>query len=463
MLLTSRSAAILPLGLWLTPVSADAAATINGGGIGPQSIYSTKDPASSALAGEMALFNAGGGAAKGAAFGTYWAGRSATGQTGLLAGQTAFLTDNLSCDSNLVTGANGGNCSGSPGGADTVHYAMVDQKLTAAQIESWAISLVGQTAAGNLIQLPMFGSATAIVVNDSGITANGQLQLSDKDLCGVFSGKITKFNQIKDSGVTPAAGKFTLVYRSDNALSTFLLTDHLNHVCTRADLKAGVSFVASYSFAAALQFPGGLAAAIPAAVGQVGDDGVANYMAGLSAAGRIPRAIGYVAPGWTSLAPNSYTLLSNGKHSALSVAALTIGKNAYLPTVANVSLGLSRPQPSQGGILTTPARAADGANPTLWVPLVPTVKSGYPIVGYSMIYLAQCYADTKVAASVRSFLKSHYSATPYAGIQTDNGLPPLSGAAKAFASAIAKNILSNANGWNTDIEDPIACAGALGR
>jgi ABC-type phosphate transport system substrate-binding protein len=340
---------------------------------------------------------------------------------------------------------------------------MVDQKVNSGQIESWATSWVGQTAAGNLIQLPMFGAATAIVVNDSGITANGQLQLSDKDLCGVFSGKITKFNQIKDSGAISAAGKFTLIYRSDNALSTFLLTDHLSNVCSQADLKAGVTFIASYSFAVALQFPGGVAAAIPAAVGQIGDDGVANYMAGLSAAGRVARAIGYVAPGWTSLTPNSYTVLSNGKRSALKVAALTIGKNAYLPTVANISLGLSRPQPNTGAILAPPARATDGANPTLWVPLVPTVKSGYPIVGYSMIDLAQCYGDPHVAASLRAFLKAHYESAAYATIQTDNGIAPLSGAAKAFVSAIAKNILSNANGWNTDIEDPTPCAGLFGR
>jgi ABC-type phosphate transport system substrate-binding protein len=457
--LRALAAATLPLGLALTTVSANAASTINGGGIGPQSIYAATNPATAAMSGEMALFNFGGGdAAAKAAFGAYLAG-------GSLPGQTALINDDLSCDGNAVSGANGGKCSGSPGGANATHYAMSDQTLSAAQIAVWATGFVGQSFAGNLIQLPMYGAATAIVVKDSGITANGQLQLSDNDLCGIFSGKITNFKQIKDSATAPASGRFTLVYRSDNGLSTFLLTDHLNAVCSSRNLKAGVRFMASFSFASALQFPGGIAAAIPNAVGQTGDDGVANYMAGLSAAGHISKAIGYVAPSWTSLTPNSYTVLSNGKHSTLDVAALKVGSGFYTPTVANIALGLNKPNTRFGfpPDLTPPTNAAEGANPALWVPRVPAVTQGYPIVGYSTIDLPQCYADRNVAASLISFLKSHYNSASYATVQMNNGLAPLSQGAKAYVTAITQNILANKHGWNTDIQDPTACDGLAGR
>jgi ABC-type phosphate transport system substrate-binding protein len=87
--------------------------------------------------------------------------------------------------------------------------------MSAGQISIWATSSFGQSAAGNLIQIPAFGIAPAIVANDTNITKNGELELSDNDLCGIFSGLITDFSQITDSSTAPAAGVFTLVYRTD--------------------------------------------------------------------------------------------------------------------------------------------------------------------------------------------------------------------------------------------------------
>ncbi|MGA2190423.1 MAG: substrate-binding domain-containing protein, partial [Steroidobacteraceae bacterium] len=215
------------------------------------------------------------------------------------------------CDIDAVTEYNGGACTGSDGGANAVDYALAEETLSSTQIATWATSSFGQAAASNLIQIPAFGIAPAIVVNDTNITTNGELELSDNDLCGIFSGRITDFSQITDSSTAPAAGKFNLVYRTDANVMSFLLTNHLNAVCTTRNTHPGVSFTATTTFASL--FPGGINSIIPDAVGEAGDAGVANYLSGLTSAGAIPQAIGYVSTGWTSLYPDSQAVVACGR------------------------------------------------------------------------------------------------------------------------------------------------------
>ena len=331
--------------------AAHAPAAINGGGstLGGEVLAGT--------AGEFALFNAP--TSDKAVFGTFWAAGSGTEQK-------AFIYDDLTCDIDAVTGANGGACVGPDGGANnTVDYAAAEDTLSASQISSWATSSFGQAEAGNLIQIPAFGIAPAMVVNDTGITENGQLELTDNDLCGIYSGLITDFSQITDVSPLPAPGQFQLVYRSDASGLTFLLTDHLNAVCTLANTQAGVTFTATTTFASL--FPDGINTYIPNAVGESGDAGVANYLSGLSSDGEVPYAIGYASPGWTSLYPESQTQLSDGAHSALGVAALANGKKFLQPTNANVAKGLL--SPVKGADFTPPSNATEGANPIVWVPI----------------------------------------------------------------------------------------------
>jgi ABC-type phosphate transport system substrate-binding protein len=311
-----------------------------------------------------------------------------------------------------------------------------------------------------LIQIPAFGIAPAIVVNDDGITENGQVELTDNDLCGIYSGLITDFSQITDVSPAPAPGQFQLVYRSDASGLTFLLTNHLNAVCDIANTQAGVTFTATTTFANL--FPGGINTYIPNAVGESGDAGVANYLSGLSSTGEIPYAIGYVSPGWTSLYPDSQTELSNGAHSALGVAALKNGANVYQPTTANIAKGLLKPVDGENS--TPPEVANEGANPAAWIPVMGKVKTGYPIVGYSQFVVAQCYHSAAVGKGVVSFLKDHYSKAAYQAIQNANGFVTMKQvAANKFLAAIEDNILANDNSWNTNIQNPTACAGLMGR
>lgn len=426
------------------PASATATIPITGGGgtLGGE-VLSGAD-------GEFALFNA---SATRGVFGTFWAAGSGTAQK-------AFIYDDLSCDVNAVTGANGGACAGPDGGANnTVDYAVSESPVAASQISSWATSSFGQAEAGNLIQIPAFGIAPAIVVNDSNITRNGELELSDNDLCGIFSGMITDFSQITDAKPAPAPGQFSLVYPSDASALSFLITNHLASVCTSENTRTGITFTATTTFAAL--FPGGINSWIPNAVGETGDAGVANYLSGLSD-GAVPQAIGYASTGWTSLYPDSQTALSNGAHSALLVAALESGGEKFLPTNGNVAKGLL--SPAAGTHLTPPANAAEGANPALWVPVIPAVTTGYPIVGYTEFLLTQCYHSAAVDNASVSFLRHHYATKTYLTIQNNNGFVTLAQvAANGFHTAIQDNLLANDNGWNTDIHDATACVGTRGR
>ena len=429
------------------------AVIINGGGSTSAQAYlsAPNNPNTNAPQSEMSYYNS---VETKFQFGTYWGSGSGVGQQ-------AFIQDDLTCDINKVTGGNSGHCNNTPGGADTVHYGTSDIPLSSTQVATWATSSVGQSAAGNLIQIPSVGTGEAIIVNDTNITANGQATFSDNDLCGIFSGLITDFSQITDSATAPAAGQFKFVYRSDSSGPTYIITEHLAAVCNAGNTKPGVTFSAVTTFASLFTSLGGISTVIPNSVGESLNSGVANYLAGLSN-GPVPQGIGYVSPDWTSITPNSPQLLSNGQPSALLIAALANGANTFLPTLANITSALAHV--TVGANLTPPSTATEGANPVLWIPTIQEVSTGYPIVGYGTFDLPQCYENATISKGVLAFLKAHYTSSIYKGFQQDSGLVPVTktGAAK-FLTAVTKNILANKNGWNTNIGNATACAGLAGR
>jgi hypothetical protein len=197
-------------------------------------------------------------------------------------------------------------------------------------------------------------------------------------------------------------------------------------------------------------------------VGVSGLANLANTLAGL-AGGAIPQAISYISPDWTSVdSATSSAKLSNGEPSPLTVTALYNGTTLFLPTTTKIALALKHA--TLGSNLTPPTNATGGANPGLWIPIIQTASTGYPIVGYSILELPQCYASTTVQTGMIRFLKDHYRNSSYKSIQSNNGLVSVadSGASK-FLAAINKNILANVNHWNTDIGDRTACAGKVGR
>lgn len=409
-----------------------APAAINGGGSTlAQYVYGNGAPNSTPAPNEFTYWN--GQATAKAKFGTYWEAGSGTGQL-------SFLSDNLACDIFKATSSTSNCSSVAAGGTNTAHYGASDAVLSTSQTSSWATSTVGQSAAGNLIQVPTFGTPITVPVQDSNIgsPANGDATLSDADLCAIFSGQISNFSSITDSPGL-GSGNFNVVYRSDGSGTSFLLTNHLSAVCNGKGYP--ITFSATTSFASL--FPN----STPPSwfIGESGSSALAGELE------TLPNAFGYVSPDFTTIAPNS-TARINGAPSTLVVASV----NGVLPNTTQAALALNHPLTGQN--LKPPSNATDAANPLLWVPLIQTVREGYPIVGYTTWDVAQCYSNAAVGAAVAKFLGFNYTNASYLTVQKNNGFVQISkSGASPFLKAITNDLLKNTSGFNTNIQNTGVC------
>ncbi|KVD47172.1 phosphate ABC transporter substrate-binding protein [Burkholderia sp. ABCPW 11] len=375
------------------------------------------------------------------------------------AGQNAFLNNQPTFFGSTVTG--------------TVHFANSDAALSSAQLTSYKAGL-GATN-GPLIQIPYIVTPITIpVVNGPAVTSTttpqttpGQahsIALNDDDLCGVFSGKLTDWNQVINpqtgstylsSTTTPTSSPIKVIYRTDASGTTELLTRHLAAVCTTANTApTGVTFFDSMTFTAS--FPGGVVP--PNFIAASGDGGVRRQLASYVSAGMA--AVAYLAPNYTNtfLAPSSTVMTSAGALQ-LPVASLVNHTNGvyYAPTYTNATMAL--------GSITPPGLRVAAANPTNWAETaqssVRNPASGYPVSGMSYIILSQCYADPAVGTAVHDFLNAHYTNPSFASIVHGNGFDTIP---TNFQTAISNEFLSNARTWNLDIGNPSVCTGTvLGR
>ncbi|KWN08900.1 substrate-binding domain-containing protein [Burkholderia ubonensis] len=361
------------------------------------------------------------------------------------AGQNAFLNNQPTFFGAGVTG--------------TVHFANSDAALSTAQLTAYKAGL-GATS-GPLIQIPYIVTPITVpVVNGPAVTSTttpqttpGQahsIALNDNDLCGIFSGKLTNWNQV----VNPETGSayalnapIKVVYRADGSGTTELLTRHLAAVCTTLNTQTGVTFVDSLTFTAS--FPGG---AVPANfVAASGSGGVRTQLANLSSAGTS--AVAYLSPDYTNtfLAPSSTVVTAAGALQ-LPVASLVNAKNGayYAPTYANASTAL--------GTITPPATKFLASNQANWVPNAGNPAAGYPVSGTSQIILSQCYANASVKSAVQDFLNKHYTNAGFASIVHGNGFDTVP---SNYQTAISNDFLSNASGFNLDIGNASVCTGTV--
>ncbi|MDN7590322.1 substrate-binding domain-containing protein [Burkholderia seminalis] len=358
------------------------------------------------------------------------------------AGQNAFLNNQPTFFGSTVTG--------------TVHFANSDAALSTAQLTSYKAGL-GATN-GPLIQIPYIVTPITIpVVNGPAVTSTttpqttpGQahsIALNDDDLCGIFSGKLTDWNQVINpqtgSAYTTTSSPIKVIYRSDGSGTTELLTRHLAAVCSATNTATGVTFVDSLTFTAS--FPGGV---VPSNfTGVSGSGGVRNALSSSTGA-----AVAYLSPDYTNtfLAPSSTVVTSAGALQ-LPVASLVNAKNStyYAPTYANATTAL--------GSVAAPSKLTAN-NPAAWVPAAGNPVSGYPVSGTSQIILSQCYKDSTVKTAVHDFLNSHYTNASFASIVHGNGFDTVP---SNFQTAISADFLSNTSGLNLDIGNTSVCTGTV--
>ncbi|HEY4349941.1 MAG TPA: substrate-binding domain-containing protein, partial [Paraburkholderia sp.] len=339
------------------------------------------------------------------------------------AGQNAFLNN----DSTQF----------SAGLSATVNFANSDAPLSPAQISTYQAGRAKTD--GALIQIPYIVTPITIPLVHPGTEQAGVLPgspatgpalpnsttptvaLNDADLCGIFSGNFTNWNQVTnpDNGSKYPAAAITVVYRSDNSGTTDLLTAHLAKVCPAAGTST-ITFTETQGFASL--FPSSTPPSTFKSAS--GSSGVAALLGTLKSAGTA--AVGYLSPDWanTSLAPSSASAAAN----QLAVASL---RNAttntdVVPTFAQATAAV--------GTFAAPTGTAL-ASPAAWVPNASNPTTGYPISGTSQIIVSQCYANhgntPTVAASVVDFLHLHYASN--GAILNGNGFDVVP---SAFATAI---------------------------
>ncbi len=370
-------------------------------------------------------------------------------------GQNAFLKNNIGyfepvSATNTIGYAAGTATYGTIVGTQ-VDFAASDAYLIASQLTnpatgSYGTSTEGSAVDGPLIQIPTIGIPLTLAFNESGVSAG--LTLTDAQICGVLSGKITDWHSLVPTIATGTP--INVAYRSDSSGSSFLLTGHLNAVCTSANSNFSIPVAITKTFASL--FPNSTPPANFTA--ENGSGALAKQLVATA------DSFGYISPDYTSIAPNSANTTS------LKVASVVNGQNniAYLPTIANTELGLTHPGPGSTNP-TPPANLSAAQNPLNWVPAVPQTSTGYSLVGYNTLDASSCYANKTAGKLLISFLKDVLKKTgPYATTTTNNGFVPLSnsGAAKFF-TAVNNTFLSNKSGYNLDIDDATTCAGLVGR
>ncbi|WP_423368256.1 substrate-binding domain-containing protein [Burkholderia sp. LMG 32019] len=373
------------------------------------------------------------------------------------AGQNAFLNNQPTY---FGAGANT---------ASAVYFANSDAALTGAQVTAYNASTVGSNS-GPLIQIPYIVTAITVpVVNGPAVTSTktpqttpGQahsIALNDDDLCGIFSGKLTNWNQVAN----PEGGNYSLnapikvVYRADGSGTTELLTRHLAAVCTTANTASGVKFIDSLTFANTSAFPSGVPANFVAASGS---GGVRNTLTTLSSAGTA--AVAYLSPDYTNtfIASQSTVVTPSGALQLPLASLFNKTANAYYaPTYSNATTAVNT--------TAAPSNQATASDPTQWVPVsgaayasLANPSSGYPVSGTSQIILSQCYADPTVASNVQSFLNNHYTSASNATVVHGNGFDTVP---SGFKTAILADFLSNSSTYGLDINDASACGFIPGR
>lgn len=379
------------------------------------------------------------------------------GSVGSGNGTTAFLNNDYTLDNNGTSAP----VASFPAGT-TIHYGASDGVLTSDQVTAYNASTVGK-ASGPLIQLPAFGTPITVPFDDGSATA---VTLTDTDLCGIFSGKFTNWNQTSAKASVPA-NPITVTFRGDGSGTTFLFTNHLASVCTASTSK--ITFVAT-------QYFGGLFSTLPAnffpSTGSGGVQATIVTIQGASASTpktltgtyltakgatpisvsrtvTAPGAAGYVGPDYTAIAPKSANYNANVR--VASLVNRTDGKT-YSPSTANTTSALATSA-------APPSTKTTAANPVNWVPLTPAPTAGYPIVGFTNLIVSQCYKVANVTTGIKSFLQNQYNNNGSFATDISNSgfvkVPNLLSA--TYVTAINNTFLNNSSGYNLNIGNSGVC------
>jgi phosphate transport system substrate-binding protein len=261
----------------------------------------------------------------------------------------------------------------------------------------------------------------------------GQLRLSRAQLCGIFTGAITDWNDPAirsgnggvNGAITGTPGRsepIRVVTQNDGSGATFLLTDHLNAICP--GWAAAVSGQTGSGGEVGTGGTGSKIAAFwskPQFFAAAGDNGSAVAIAA------NPWTIGYVSPEVVKPAVaavsqpagetytdatglNTLAVTGGAVYGASPTARLQNRSGNYRnPTLFNAATSLLDTRPPQGAAALNPENwAAAGRVPD------PTQPEGYPIAGFTWWSSHTCYFRGDVVSAIRGYWDWHtrYGAPP---------------------------------------------------
>ncbi len=371
-----------------------------------------------------------------------------------------------------------------------VSFSGSDDSLSATDIAMAKASPLGNNP---LVQFP--GLVTAITApfnpapswNPHGVAVSGassRVQLSTNTLCGIFTGKITTWNDAlitKDNGgVQLGTGKITVVYRHDGSGTTFLFTNALLNQCGTAAHPTQSHFPVPDQWLK----DNGITASSPPPFYRsttsffinvfnaghlpsnfLNNSGLTGVTGGAAGSGGVKAAIlgttgsiGYLSPDFVKPVDTSGPAAANLQTYDTFKTGVTPSYIAPTPANAVPIMAGSKPP-------TFPTAAS---NPLNWGVLNPTPAGAqtYPIGGFTFLDLHRCYTSAMDVAALGGTTAGHFGYfTWYYGSSSVNGGKPAATLAAdgfapvpaAWASAITRLLTDSALGLNTP--DKGSCTG----
>ena len=145
-------------------------------------------------------------------------------QTGSGTGRKVLIGTNLA--SGTCPNVGGGTPTGFAALDDDGNFSATDAPLSATEYNTF---LTNKPDRGEPVQIPSLAGAIAIVYNNSNVPT--QLHLTESQICQIFAGTITNWQDIK-----PSYGNIAIkvVYRDSDSGTSFNMSNHLSAVCPNA-------------------------------------------------------------------------------------------------------------------------------------------------------------------------------------------------------------------------------------
>jgi phosphate transport system substrate-binding protein len=316
------------------------------------------------------------------------------GGKNVMAGGVSGFNVNAACDASVSPTGFGGT------GLTQPHFIGTDSPYSAADYQTYR---TGHGNVGQPVQVPSVAGAIGIVFNKPQVA---QLNLTEAQVCQIFSGQITRWDDsrlssaiVRAGGAAPT-GNISIAYRADGSGTSFGFTNHLSAACGAAAIGGnGVAtqFQTNQSYAtAAASYLASYAGSLPAS----GNPGVINAV--LANEG----SIGYAE---TANSVQNFTQLASVQSAQGNFVDPSIDfGSAPLPVTVQFDRVISgvdgNGRPTLAALSPETAGCVALVDPSQYA----KPASGYPIVAVSYL-VGNSRGNGSATAAVRNLLLAPYN------------------------------------------------------